>query len=116
MVVNLQGVAPQGGTVSIPIEITAPVNISAFVARQKVNRFVVMEVSTQLLAETPELRVGERLCWSVPVMLTSPARGIIGKVGEIAVDVTTGELLVDQETVQRMSEDARRLAEPSPLP
>jgi hypothetical protein len=115
MVVNLQGVAPQGGTVSIRIEITAPVNVTAFVARQKVTRFVVMEISTQLLGETPELSVGERLCWLVPVVLTSPARGIVGKVGEIAVDVTTGELLVDEQTVQRMTDDARRLAERSPL-
>jgi hypothetical protein len=74
-----------------------------------------MEISTQLLGETPQLRVGERLCWTVPVVLTSPARGIVGKVGEIVVDATTGELLVDDETVRRMTDDARRLAERSPL-
>src|SRR2546429_113563 len=116
MSVNLQGGAlPQGATVSIRIEVTAQVNITAFVARQKVTRFVVMEISTQLLGETPQLSVGDRLCWSVPVVLTSPARGVVGKVGEIAVDATTGELLVDEETVQRMTDDARRLAERSPL-
>jgi hypothetical protein len=106
---------PQGATVDIHIHVTAPVNITPFVARQKVNAFVLMEISTQCLADTPELIVGERLCWSVPVMLTSPARGVIGKVGDILVDATTGELLVEEETVPRMTEDARRLAERSPL-
>lgn len=116
MAVNLRGVAPpQGATVSIRIEVTAQVNITAFVARQKVTRFVVTEISTQLLGEAPELSVGERLCWSVPVVLTSPARGVVGTVGAIAVDATTGELLVDEETVRRMADDVRRLAERSPL-
>src|SRR5438477_6612077 len=115
MTVNLPGLTPpQGATVSIRIEISAQVNITAFVARQKVTRFVVREISSQLLGETPELSVGERLCWSVPVVLTSPARGIIGKVGAISVDATTGELLVDADTVRRMTDDARRLAERSP--
>src|SRR5437870_5179497 len=108
MPVHLPGVVPpQGATVSIRIEITASVNVTAYVARQKVTRFVVREVSSQLLGETPELTVGERLCWTVPVVLTSPGRGVIGKVGEIAVDVTTGELLIDADTVQRMANDAQ---------
>jgi len=116
MTVHLPGVTvPQGATVAIRIELTAQANITPFVARQKVTRFVVMEISTQLLGETPELVVGERLCWSVPVVLTSPARGIIGTVGSIAVDATTGELLVDDATVRRMTDDVRHLAERSPL-
>jgi len=36
-------------------------------------------------------------------------------VGDILVDATTGELLVEKDTVQRMSNDADRLAERSPL-
>jgi hypothetical protein len=111
MAVHLPGVIPpQGATLAIRIELTAQANITPFVARQKVTRFVVTEISTQLLGDTPELVVGERLCWLVPVLLTSPARGVVGKVGEIAVDATTGEVLVDDDTVRRMTEDAHRLA------
>ena len=116
MAVKLQpGAPPEGATPATHIEMTAPIHITAFVARQKVTRFVITEISTQLLGETPELLVGERLSWSVPVVLTSPARGVVGKVGEIGVDATTGELLVDEETVRRITDDARRLAESSPL-
>jgi hypothetical protein len=60
-------------------------------------------LSTQLLGDTPELGVGERLCWSVPVVLTLPARGVLGQVGVISVDATTGDLLVDQENVRRIA-------------
>jgi hypothetical protein len=116
MAVKLQaGAPPEGATLAIRIEMTAQVNVTAFVAQQKVTRFVITEISTQLLGETPELSVGERLCWSVPVVLTSPARGVVGKVADISVDATTGELLVDEETVRRITDDARRLAERSPL-
>ena len=84
-------------------------------ARQKVTGFVILEISDRLCGGQPELVVGDRLCWSVPVVLTSPVRGVVGKVGEILVDATTGELLLEQDTVQRMSDDANRLAERSPL-
>jgi hypothetical protein len=103
-----------GAAVAVHIHVTAPVNITAFVARQRVNAFVKMEVSSQVRAEPPDLVVGERLCWSVPVVLTFPNRGVVGKVGEILVDATTGELLVEPDTVQRMSDDADRLAERTP--
>jgi hypothetical protein len=112
---KIQGLqVPTGATVDIHIHVTAQVNITPFVARQNVNVFVKMEISTQLGAGTPELVVGERLCWSVPVMLGFPDRGIVGKVGDVLVDATTGDLLVDQDTVRRLSDDADRLAERSP--
>jgi hypothetical protein len=116
MTANISGVeVPPGATVDIHIHVTAPVNITPFVARQKVASFVISEISTQLLTESPSLNVGERLCWSVPVVLTSPSKGVIGKVGEVLVDATTGELLVDEDLVRRMTDDVRRLAERSPL-
>ena len=113
---TLPGLAlPQGATVAIRIEVTAPVNVSRFVAQQNVTQLVVEEISSQLRGEPPDLHVGERLCWSVPVVLTSPARGVVGRVGEILVDATTGELLADPEAVQRIAEHAERLAQRSPL-
>src|SRR5689334_10526945 len=113
---TFQGLSPpQGATVAIHIDVTAPVNISPFVARQKVTQFVTQEISSQLRGDPPDLNVGERLCWSVPVVLTSPARGPVGRVGEILVDAATGELLADADTVQRIAEYAERLAQRCPL-
>lgn len=116
MTVHLPGVTPpQGASVAIRIEMTAQANITPFVARQKVTGFVILEISDRMRGDQPELVVGDRLCWSVPVVLTSPSRGVVGKVGDILVDATTGELLVEKDTVQRMRDDADRLAECSPL-
>jgi len=116
MAVNLQGSSvPQGATVAIRIELTAQANITPFVARQRVTHFVVTEISSQLRGDTPDLNVGERLCWSVPVVLTSPSRGVVGRVGEILVDAVTGELLADTETVRRIADHAERLAQRAPL-
>jgi hypothetical protein len=47
----------------------------------------------------------------VLVVLTSPARGVVGRVGEIRVDAVTGEVLADQDTLQRLADDAGRLAQ-----
>ena len=111
---NIQpGQVPAGATVDIKIEVTAQVNVTAFVARQKVTQFVMTEISNQLCGDTPDLHVGDRLCWSVPVVLTSPQRGTVGRVGEILVDANTGELLADANTVQRIVADAQRLALPT---
>jgi hypothetical protein len=113
---KLTGISvPAGASVDIHIHVTAPVNITPYVARQNVNVFVIMKISSQLCAEAPDLVGGERLCWSVPVMLGFPDRGIIGKVGEILVDASTGELLIDKEKIQRISDEADRLAEHSLL-
>lgn len=106
---------PQEATVSIHIDVTAQVNITPFVARQKVTQFVIQEISSQLCGDPPNLIVGERISWSVPVTLTSPGRGAVGQVGEILVDAVTGELLTDANLVQRIADNAERLAERSPL-
>jgi hypothetical protein len=116
MIVHLPGLTPpQGANVAIRIEVTAQVNITPFVARQKVTGFVLLEISDRVCGAEPELVLGDRLCWSVPVVLTSPTQGSVGRVGEIRVDAMNGELLVDRDTVQRMRDDADRLAECSPL-
>jgi hypothetical protein len=116
MAATFQGLSPpEGAKVTIRIDVTAQVNITPFVARQKATGFVVREISSQLRGDPPDLNVGERLYWSVLVVLTSPARGLVGRVGEILVDATTGELLTDADTVERIAENAERLAQRSPL-
>lgn len=47
------GAPPEGATLAIHIEMTTQVNVTAFVAQQKVTRFVITQISTQLLGDTP---------------------------------------------------------------
>jgi hypothetical protein len=85
--------------------------ITAFRARQLVNVLMTMEVSSQMLAQAPELVLGERTCWSVPVWFTEPDRGHVGQAGSLLVDAQTGEVLADSESLREIAENARRLAQ-----
>jgi hypothetical protein len=106
---------PAGATLDIRIQLTATANITSFVARQKVTQYVIQEISSQLGAGEPDLVVGERLRWSVPVVFTLPGKGVIGRVGEILVDATTGEVLTEADTVARISDHVRQLTQRAAL-
>jgi hypothetical protein len=107
---------PTESTVEITIRVTQSLNVTAFSARQKVNQYVIYELSTQLCGDTPELTVGERIYWSVPVLFTLPGRGVLGRVGTLRVDAATGELLTDPQTEREMMDHAERLAQRAALP
>src|SRR5204863_8141734 len=96
--------------------VTPPLNITSFSARQKVTQSVMHELSTQLGGGAPELTVGERVYWSVPVVFTLPGKGVLGRVGTLRVDAGTGELLTDPQTEQEMMHNADRLARGTTLP
>jgi len=116
MTVNVESMTlGEGVKAGVGVELAARANITAYVARQKVTHLVVTEVSSQLRGGLPDLHVGERLSWSVPVELTSPVRGVVGRVGEILVDANTGELLTDKETLRGIADNASRLVERSAL-
>jgi len=101
---------PAGAELTVRIELSTRVNITSYVAQQSATRFAIAEISNQVRGEVPSLVVGERLCWSVPLLLTSPGRGAIGRVGTILVDATTGEILTDADTIAEMIDHAEHLA------
>ena len=85
--------------------------ITAFRARQVVNVLMTMEISSQMLSQAPELILGERPCWSVPVWFTLPGIGLVGQAGIVLVDAHTGEPLADSESLREIAENVKRLAE-----
>ncbi|HEX5273104.1 MAG TPA: hypothetical protein VFW33_21560 [Gemmataceae bacterium] len=107
---------PTESTLDITIRVTQPFNVTSFSARQRVTQYVMQELSTQLGGDTPELTVGERVYWSVPVVFTLPGRGVLGRVGTLRVDAGTGELLTDPQTEQEMLRHAEQLAQRAALP
>lgn len=107
---------PTESTLDITIRVTQPLNITAFSARQRVTQHVACELSTQLCGDTPELTVGERVYWSVPVVFTLPGKGVLGRVGTLRVDAGTGELLTDPQTEREIMHHAEQLAQRAALP
>src|SRR5258706_16055928 len=117
MITHLPGVSlPTESTLDINIRVTQPLNVTSFSARQRVTQYVMQELSTQLGGDTPELTVGERVYWSVPVVFTLPGKGVIGRVGMLRVDAGTGELLTDPQIEQEMMRHAGELAQHAALP
>jgi len=107
---------PAESTVEINIGVTQPLNVTLYSARQRVTQYVIHELSSQFGGDSPELTVGERIYWSVPVVFTLPGKGVVGRVGTLRVDVTTGELLTDPSTEQEMLCHAEQLVQGTVLP
>src|SRR5438445_6063644 len=106
---------PTESNLDITIRVTQPLHITSFSARQRVTQYVMHELSTQFGGDTPELTVGERVYWSVPVVFTLPGKGVLGRVGTLRVDAGTGELLTNPHTEQEIMHHAQRLAQSAAL-
>ncbi|HRQ39753.1 MAG TPA: hypothetical protein PLD25_17745 [Chloroflexota bacterium] len=98
------------------IEISADVNVSAFVARQKANSFLILQIGDQLAAGEPELHIEKELSWRVPVFYAPSRQGMMGVVGHLLVNVNTGEVsLADGLTVDDLIDRAEALYERAAL-
>ena len=98
------------GQVRVDIRIQAELNVSAFVARQKVTAYVLDNVSDHMAAEEPSLVVeGEQFLWRVPVTLAVLPHGRLGQVGTIDVDAQSGQLQVTSQLIEDVRRNARSL-------
>ena len=91
------------------VQLSADIYISAVTARRKVNGFLASQVGNLLLADDASLTIGERITWRVPVDLTAPGQGRIGRVGDIDVDIDSGELLLNQQQLEKLRANALRI-------
>lgn len=72
------------------------------------------QVGNLLHGGEPELLVSEKLYWRVPVLLSTPRRGLVGQVGSIRVDAQTGEVQADDRSLKDIAAHARQLLAGSP--
>ncbi len=92
--------------VSVHIEMEV---LSPDIARRKANAWLLMNAGNLLGAERPELVLGEQLAWRVDVVLTSPTRGQVGRIGQLCLDAVTGEILVTETLVDELIANADAL-------
>lgn len=108
----LQNSSLTRGQVRVDVRVQAELNVSAFVARQKVTGYVLDRVSDHMGAGEPSLVIdGEQFLWRVPVYLSVLPHGRLGQVGAIDVDAQTGQLLAPQDLVEEMRHRAQTLVE-----
>jgi hypothetical protein len=91
----------------------AGIQISDFVARQKVNVLMLEQISNLLLAGTPELirDEGRGWVWRVPVELTFPSRGRVGQVALLDVDTRHGFIYYDASTLEEIQQQTDLLTQ-----
>jgi hypothetical protein len=98
------------GRLEVDIKVTADVNISAYAARQRVDNFVLSDISYLMHAGDPVIVLAERICWRVPVILSLASRGAVGEIGAIDVDVETGQMHITPQLIAEMKARAEGLA------
>jgi hypothetical protein len=101
---------PQNATIEIDIKLRAQANVTAITAQRKVSRLVLDRLSNLLCGNPPTLVIGDRLRWRVPIWLGFPGHGLVGKVGEIDVDLETGEILFTESLLEEIGQHADDLA------
>lgn len=87
---------PIDAEVRYRMEVSFRVAITPFVARQNANVYLLMNVGNMLSAGDPILSLSERPCWKVPVYCAFPEFKRREKIGELAVDVDSGAILLEQ--------------------
>ena len=97
--------------VTFKVEIKGELNITTFIAWQRVDQRLFLYVGNMLHSGEPDLLVGENsLLWDVPIVYTLPDLGTLGMVGHILVDAQTGDLKLNESTpVEEMKSNAKRL-------
>lgn len=100
---------PRTGRLQMDIRLSADVNISAAAAMRRVNAFMATHVGNLLLSGEPDLVLANRIVWRVPIDLTAPSHGRIGRIGEVDVDVESGELLLDEAQIEGIRRRATNL-------
>lgn len=96
--------------VILNIQVDTTLKVTAEEARRRVNRQLIPQLGTGLIANNPELIVtDQQIAWRVPIVLSLPGLGDLGEVGTVMVDAQTGQLAVTPATQTKIINHARWL-------
>jgi hypothetical protein len=110
MTVALESLSkPRSGKLDVDVRLSCEVNYTAVAAKRRVSGYVASNISVLMGVEDPTLVLADRIVWRVPVVLTMPGHGVLGRVGEIDVDVETGEILVTEAILISIKDHAQHL-------
>lgn len=90
------------------------VNITAYTARQQASGYVGSHVSHLMGGGDPTLLLAQgRVVWRVPILLSSPRRGLLGQVGYLDIDARTGQMFVSPNFLSQIETHAQALLDSS---
>lgn len=96
------------------VEVSASWQISAKQARRTAGRLAGEHVSLLLIGGEPELSVGERVVWRVPITLQLGINDPVEVVGRLSIDANTGEPIGLEEDLLQVRKNTRLHAQRSP--
>lgn len=106
---------PKKGMVDLCINWSFEIAVTIEEARQKVDGWLLDEVSTMIGAGEPLLVVdGKSVVWRVPAVFTTPHLGEVGTAGTVEINVQTGELLNIDLAKEAILQGAQELAQKMP--
>jgi len=98
------------------IKPSSEMNVSSFIARQKANVFLITHLGNMLWAGEPKLAVAaDELRWVIPIMYTIP-RHIFKQIGQLAMDVNTGEIILRESnpsTIKEIDQYVQHIFQPA---
>ncbi|HRI56687.1 MAG TPA: hypothetical protein PK170_06290 [Anaerolineae bacterium] len=86
----------QDATVRYTMEVVFRVAVTPFVARQNANVYLLMNVGNMLSAGDPVLALGDPPRWKVPIYCAFPEFGRREKIGDLAVNVDSGAIVLEE--------------------
>ena len=108
--------APATGRFELAIQRTIHLHVTADQARQRVNGWVLDDISHMMGAEEAVLVLcKEQAFWRVPVVLTAPHVGKVGEVGVVHVNVETGEMDNGPERIDELQKNGAALGNRLPI-
>ena len=95
----------------LDVRIATTVQIPALQARRLVNRYFMNYVGKLLHGMLPETLVveNEHIYWQVPIVLSGGREGSYGTVGTVRVDVKSGELIITDQLIAEIKQNAQRI-------
>lgn len=88
--------------------------IDATTARRKATSWVVTYVGDALMGVEPQFVESDQPVWRVSIVLAYARQGILGEVGSLEVDASSGEVLVTDSQIKEIKKAATTLAKRSP--
>lgn len=108
--VNLaETMVPAGTDVEVEVKIHTRLNISSYVAKQKANVALALHCGQSFCVTEPVLQIGAHVSWLVPVWLVSSRGEKKTKIGELAIDAQTGEVIEAGERCRTFKQLANTL-------
>lgn len=106
---------PEKGQISVRIDRSFTIYMTAADARRQVDSWLHDEVSYMIGAGEPLFVVdGENALWRVPAIFTAPHIGAVGTAGVVDVDMQTGEMLQLAQCKVTILHGAQTLADKMP--